>query len=474
MAVARWSQREIAGWGRYPKVRALVARPETRADVIEAIVDRQGDPVLAQGLRRSYGDAALLTGRVIDMTRLDRMLDFDPATGWLRCEAGVSIADIAATFLPRGYFPPVVPGTKFVTVAGALASDIHGKNHHVAGSWSNHVRDVELLLPSGDIVCCDRGINAELFRATAGGQGLTGIVLAMDVQLERVVAGTEVGPRLAAIEMETVRVANMDEFVRVSGASGGYSYSVGWIDGAARGSSVGRGFFMRGRVTGAAGPARVIGTAGSERTAASLDRRQSDVTPRRSLVDGRYLSFNWLLNRVSMRTFNAVLYLRNGNSRRTVTFDRYFFPLDAVKNWNRFYGPRGLLQYQFVVPPDPQNRALHSALDAVAASGIPSFLGVIKEFGPQANGGLSFPVPGTTVALDFPNTGARLLGLLERLDDLVASAGGRVYLAKDARLGADAFRRMYPEWRQWKETRDRYDPGGVMQSELGRRLGLVG
>jgi FAD/FMN-containing dehydrogenase len=426
---------------------------------------RQNGPILAQGLKRSYGDAALLTGgRVIDMSRLDRMLDFDPATGWLRCEAGVSIADIAATLLPRGFFPPVVPGTKFVTVAGALASDIHGKNHHFAGSWSNHVRDVELLLPSGEIVRCDSGINAELFRATAGGQGLTGVVLAMDVRLERVAGGPPDGASQPAIDMETVRVASLEDFVRVSGSSAGYPYSVGWIDGAARGRNVGRGFFMRGRVNDAEGSGRAAASSG----------RPSNATTRRSFVDGRYLSFDWLLNRASMRVFNSYLYLRNGNGRRSVTFDHYFFPLDAVKNWNRFYGPRGFLQYQFVVPPDPQNRAMHAALDAVAASGIPSFLGVIKEFGPRANGGLSFPVPGTTVALDFPNTGARLLGLLERLDDMVANAGGRVYLAKDSRLGKDAFRRMYPEWRAWKATRDRYDPGYGMQSELGRRLGLVG
>jgi FAD/FMN-containing dehydrogenase len=393
------------------------------------------------------------------MSRLDRMIAFDPASGWLRCEAGVTIADIAATFFDRGFFPPVVPGTKFVTVAGALASDIHGKNHHVAGSWSNHVRAVEVLLTGGEVVACDRENSPELFRATAGGQGLTGIILAMDVRLE---------PAGRFVEMESMQARNLDDLMRLSDGSGGWPYTVGWIDGTARGRYVGRGVFMRGRFPGA-GLAK--GAGASERASGEA----TGWTQRRSPVDGRLLSFNWLLNPLSMRAFNTLYYLRQtGTRRRQATLDDFFFPLDAVPNWNYMYGPRGFVQYQFVVPSDPRRADVQTVLETVAGSGIGAFLGVIKEFGPQAGGGLSFPIAGTTVALDFPNTGTRLMELLERLDELVAGAGGRVYLAKDARLGRDAFRRMYPDWQRWKAVRDRYDPDGTMQSELGRRLGLVG
>lgn len=446
--MAVWAEREIAGWGRHPRVSALVARPETRRHLIEALKDRNGGPVLAHGLRRSYGDAALLAGgRVIDASRTDRMLSFDPDSGWLRCEAGVSIADIVSTFLPRGYFPPVVPGTKYVTVAGALASDIHGKNHHVAGTWSNHVRDVELLLASGEVVRCDGNQNPDLLRATAGGQGLTGIILAMDVRLAR----TE-----PSIEMESIRVPDLEGFLRVSEESAGFPYTVGWIDGTASGRAIGRGVFMRGRTL----------------AGRLANRREKGVS---ALIDGRYLSTNWLLNPLFIRAFNSLYYRRQaGSKRRHVTFDRFFFPLDAIRNWNRMYGSRGFFQYQFVVPADPDCKAVRAVLEAVASSSAGAFLGVIKEFGVQANGGLSFPIPGVTVALDFPNTGPKLLALLDRLDGLVADAGGRVYLSKDARLGRDAFRRMYPEWREWKAVKDHYDPHGVFQSELGKRLGLVG
>jgi L-gulonolactone oxidase len=277
----------------------------------------------------------------------------------------------------------------------------------------------------------------------------------MDVRLAR----TE-----PSIEMESIQVPDLAGFLRVSGESTGFPYTVGWIDGTAGRRAIGRGVFMRGR--------SVAG-----RLARPVTGRKSipAVKPASALIDGRYLSTNWLLNPLFIRAFNSLLYRRQGGSkRRHVTFDRFFFPLDAIRNWNRMYGSRGFFQYQFVVPPDPDCRAVRSVLEAVASSSAGAFLGVIKEFGDQANGGLSFPIPGVTVALDFPNTGPKLLALLDRLDGVVADAGGRVYLSKDARLGRDAFRRMYPEWREWKSVRDRHDSQGVFQSELGKRLGLVG
>lgn len=456
--MGRWAEKEIYGWGRYPRGKALVARPETRRDIEAAVKDRDGSPVLAQGMRRSYGDAALLLGcRVIDFSHINRMLAFDEREGWLRCEAGVTIAEIVDTFLPRGWFPPVVPGTKHVTVGGALASDIHGKNHHVAGTWSDHVRRVELMTATGEVVVCDRDTNPDLFWATAGGQGLTGLILAMDVRLSpagkepnRAVPGDG---ELPAIAMESVRVPDLATFLEASAASSSHTFTVGWLDGTSRGKRIGRGVLMRGDWS---------------PTPVRARRRRP---PKKSLA--RYLSSNWLINPATVKAFNGLYYYRHRRETkmRTIDADGFFFPLDAVAGWNAFYGRRGFLQYQFVVP---DKDSVRNALETIASAGTSASLGVIKEFGNRANGGLSFPAPGITVALDFPNTGSRLLELLERLDDVVAGAGGRVYLAKDARLGRDQFRRMYPDWARWKSVRDAIDPNGVFQSDLGRRLGLVG
>jgi decaprenylphospho-beta-D-ribofuranose 2-oxidase len=420
---------------------------------VAAVARQDGTRLLARGLGRAYGDAALLSdGFTLLTERLDRFLGFDPETGWLRCEAGVTIDDIIRCFLPRGFFPPVVPGTRFVTVAGALASDIHGKNHHVAGSWSSHVRRVEVLTASGEVVQCDSSSRPELFWATAGGMGLTAIILSLEVRLARV--------HSSAIEMESIRVRNLDEFFEVSAESSDWPYTVGWVDGLKGEASLGRGMFMRGRHA----PTESKSQVGLARLVPPL------------FLNGRMLESNLLLNRATVRIFNAAYYRKNLRRavRKTVAAGSFFFPLDAVANWNRIYGRRGFLQYQFVMPPDPERRGIRTALAEVAGSGVPSFLGVVKEFGDERHGGLSFPIPGVTVALDFPNVGEKLFELLERLDDLVVEAGGRVYLTKDARLNKKNFRRMYPDWERWKSVRDAVDPDGIFQSELGRRLGLVG
>ncbi len=443
----------LSGWGRVPRVESVCLRPETRVDVLEALAGRDGGSLLGRGLGKAYGDAALNSGGLTLLTdRLDRMLEFDPDSGWLRCEGGVTVDDIIRTFLPRGFFPPVVPGTRFVTVAGALASDIHGKNHHVAGSFSNHVRGVELLTGTGEIVVCDAERRPELFQATAGGMGLTGIILSLAVKLLKVDS--------PVIATETVRVSGLDEFLDVSADSADRRYTVGWVDTQKRGRSLGRGLLFR-----------------CDHATAGARARRSLVSrlPRRFL-NGRLIQSNFLLNRVTFRAFNSLYYRRalRRRSHGTIGVEPHFFQLDSVANWNRLYGSRGFYQYQFVVPPDPGRRAVRAVLTEIAESGVPSFLGVIKDFGGTANGMLSFPIPGVTVAVDFPNVGERLGNLLRRLDDLVAEAGGRVYLAKDARLDGETFRRMYPEWERWKAVRDAADPDGAFVSELGRRLGLVG
>lgn len=451
-----WAEREMWGWGRYPRVRAHCTRPERRREVLEALRERGGDPLLAHGLGRSYGDAALIEGgRVVLTRRLDRMLAFDPETGWLRAEAGVSIEDLLKVFVPRGFFPPVVPGTQFVTLGGALACDIHGKNHHVDGTFADHVRRVEILTAAGDLVICDATHEPELFWATVGGMGLTGLILSMEVRLHRIES--------PYIEMESIRVENLDHFFEVSAESGDFTHTVSWIDCVARGRRMGRGIFMRGRHAGPAAAPR-----GPDLREKVLER----VSP---LLEVPFDAPGWLLNHATIRAFNEAYYRKQLRARQSsvVHYEPFFFPLDFVRDWNRLYGPRGFLQYQLVVPPDPEHRAIREILEAISGSGMASFLAVIKEFGDRVHGGLSFPAPGVTLALDFPHYGAPLFELLDRLDAIVADAGGRVYLCKDARLSRPMFRRMYPDWERWRAVRDRWDPEGVFQSALARRLGLV-
>ncbi|AWV91231.1 FAD-binding oxidoreductase [Bradymonas sediminis] len=453
MGSTAWAKKTLQGWGRFPRVETECARPERRTELLRAFQERGAAPVLAYGLGRSYGDAPLLReGRQILTSRLNRMLAFDPETGWLRCEAGVSLVDIIDVFLPRGFFPPVVPGTQFVTVGGALCNNIHGKNHHLEGCWGDHVRRVEVLLGSGEIVFCDAQTNPELFWATTGGLGLTGIILSMEVQLYPVAN--------ASIEMETVRVNNLDEFFEVSKESADYSHTVSWIDCVQSGPTMGRGIFMRG------GHARQGVDAGSS----VMDELAGFAQKH---VDGRLFESNLLLNKATIRAFNEAYFHKTPAGVQKVVSDYmpFFFPLDAVQNWNYAYGSRGFLQYQMVVP---EREACREILEIVSKSGMASFLAIIKEFGEQTHGGLSFPEPGVTLALDFPNFGAPLLEMLDRLDEIVVDVGGRIYLGKDARLSRENFRKMYPEWEKWKAVRDEWDPEQVFQSELGRRLGLVG
>lgn len=450
---ARWAEKEFSGWGRYPVVEATCTRPERRAELVEALKEGEGRPKLAYGLGRSYGDAALLSGGDMILTgRLDRMLSFDEGSGLLRCEAGVSLKEIIEVFLPRGWFPPVVPGTQFVTVGGAIGCNIHGKNHGHAGCFGDHVQSMEVLIGEGVVVRCSREENSRLFWATIGGMGLTGIIISAEVSLHRVES--------VAIEMESIRFENLDEFFEVSAESADYFYSVSWIDCVASGARMGRGIMMRGRHA----------EAGVELREGVLDRAAGIV---KLVADGRAFQSDYLLNKATIRLFNEGYFRRLGPGvhEALVLYEPFFFPLDGVRNWNFIYGPRGFLQYQFVVP---EREAVREVLEVVSASGIASFLAVIKEFGDRDHGGLSFPQGGTTLAMDFPNVGADLLTMLARLDEIVVAAGGRVYLGKDARLSRESFRRMYPGWEEWKEVRDAWDPGEVFQSDLSRRLGLSG
>ena len=444
----------LGGWGRYPVVRCHVFRPERRAAVAETLGAKAAPTFIARGLGRSYGDAALnADGGVIVHDRLDRMLEFDPVTGELACEAGVSFADIIRHWLLRGWFPPVTPGTKFVTVGGAIAADVHGKNHHRDGTLTAFVRELTLLTADGELLRCSREAHADVFWATVGGMGLTGMIL--DARL-----------RLRPVESAWLRVdyrksRDLDETLGVFAESdAGSPYSVAWIDCLARGRAMGRAVIMHGD------------------HARAADVRATGRAPYASAATRAPLAVpcdvpSALLNPLTVRLFNAVYYsVHRDAPAQLVDMERFFYPLDRLGHWNRLYGRGGFVQYQAVLPTAESRRGLVALLERLSGSGRPSFLAVLKRLGPANAGMLSFPREGYTLALDLP-VRAGLVAFLGELDRVVLECGGRVYLAKDATATADAVRVMYPRLDEFRAVKARLDPRGVLSSSLARRVGIV-
>jgi FAD/FMN-containing dehydrogenase len=385
--------------------------------------------MLPYGYGRSYGDSCLNDGGVIlDMRGLDRFIAFDPASGVLRCEAGVLLSEILELIVPQGWFLPVTPGTQFVTIGGAIANDVHGKNHHRAGTFGCHVRQFELLRSDGSRRLCSPGQNPDWLAATVGGLGLTGVITWAEIQLRRIAN--------PLIEEEIIRCHNLLEFFAISKQSdASHEYTVMWIDCLARGKNLGRGLFMRGN------------------HAAPLHGRKAPKAPglRLSVPLTPPLS---LINHASLRLFNSVYY-RKPAGRHLNHYAPFFYPLDGMRQWNRLYGPQGLLQYQCAIPLPAGEAAIREILDRIAAAGAGSFLAVLKVFGnPPSPGMLSFPLPGVTLALDFPNLGEFTLKLLNQLDEVVDAAGGRLYPAKDARMSGAHFRRWQPRLEEFKKYLD--------------------
>jgi FAD/FMN-containing dehydrogenase len=413
--------RRYQSWSRYSRARHEVHCLYWR----DALLPKANNkPMLPYGNGRSYGDSCLNDGGVLlDARGLDRFINFDPATGLFRCEAGILLADILALIVPQGWFLPVTPGTRYVTVGGVIANDVHGKNHHRAGTFGCHVRCFEILRSNGQRLVCSPEQNADWFRATIGGLGLTGVILWAEIALKRI--------SNPYIDGEIIRFRNLERFFELTADSDrDYEYTVAWLDCLARGRSLGRGLFTRGN------------------HAAALSRKRPKSSgPQPSLPVE--LPFS-LVNKVTLRLFNSLYYHKQLVNRRRVVshYEPFFYPLDGIHAWNRLYGPRGFLQYQCVVPPESSREALGEILNRVAASRTGSFLAVLKGFGQQCSPGmLSFPRPGVTLALDFPNRGKPTLELLDRLDEVVEAAGGAIYPAKDARMSGRIFRKGFPEWK---------------------------
>lgn len=428
----------LSGWGRYPQVATQVARPDRYAELVKLA---QG-AALARGHGRAYGDAAVsASGTTVLMTRLNRFLAFDAATGLLSAEAGVSLDEILQVVLPQGWFLPVTPGTRFVTLGGAVAADVHGKNHHHVGSFSAFVQEIELFTAQGALRCSPSS-NAQVFWATVGGMGMTGLIGEVTLQLKRIPSGD--------MQVQHRPAANLAEaFALMESAELDDEYTVAWIDCLASGKHLGRSVFMRGHhAEGAVSP-------GLKPARLKMPIDLPGVA----------------LNRYSVKAFNAFYYRWEGRKQQTFRCDiaPFFYPLDGIRDWNRLYGKKGFVQYQFVLPPETAARGLEAVLTRLSLSGNASFLAVLKRFGAAGSGLLSFPMPGYTLALDLPLR-HDTLALLDTLDAVVLDHGGRVYLAKDARLAAASLPAMYPQLDAWRDLRRQLDPEGLFVSALGRRL----
>jgi len=410
-------------WGRLPHGAQQVVGLSSRFEPLPA-----AESMLPYGNGRSYGDVCLNDdGSLLATRRLDRFIAFDPASGVFECEAGVLFSEIIELVLPCGWFPPVTPGTSLLTLGGAIANDVHGKNHHRLGSFGNHLIEFELLRSSGEILLCSPQQNAGWFAATVGGMGLTGLIRRAKIQLRRVP-----GPWIRG---DSLRFSGLGEFFALSRESDqDYEYTVSWIDCTASGARRGRGIFMRGNHAPASGrppPASAL---------------RMPLTPPISLV-----------NSPSLNAFNRLYFHRPSAQARDALwhYRPFFYPLDGIGNWNRMYGPGGFFQYQCVVPQSDAEAALNEMLTRIGRSGMGSFLAVLKTFGHLPSlGMMSFPRPGATLALDFPNGGAATLSLLESLDEITRSAGGAVYPAKDARMSAASFQQYFPAWRRFGEYVD--------------------
>jgi decaprenylphospho-beta-D-ribofuranose 2-oxidase len=447
--------RRLTGWGRTAPSVCRVHRIESRAEVVEALAAAPERGVLARGLGRSYGDLAQNGGGlVLEMTALDAIQEFDRDSGSAVVDAGCSLAQLARVTLPAGWFLPVTPGTRHVTVGGAIACDVHGKNHHRDGSFGRYVVSLTLLTPVGDTRRLDPTATPDEFWATVGGLGLTGVILDATLRLLPV--------ETTAMRVDVERAADIEAaFARLESTDHLYSYSVAWVDCRARGKRLGRSVLMRGEHARASElPTRTRGDA--------LDPGRD-----RALAVPAWASVAPLLRGRAADAFNE-LYFRRARPVHGVlqSLDAFFYPLDSLRDWNRLYGRAGFLQYQFAVPFGRESDVVE-IVRLLGSTRPAPVLAVMKRFGAES-GPLSFPLPGWTLALDLPLPAPGLGRMLDRADELVAAAGGRVYLAKDARLRAEALAAMYPRLSEWRETQARLDPAGLMQGDLARRLRVTG
>lgn len=428
--------KKITSWGKYPLIDANINAPSTSQKLVN---ERQSG--IARGLGRSYGDSALSENIVVS-EQLNHFISFDEDTGTLHCEAGVSLDEILINFVPKGWFLSVTPGTKFVTVGGAIASDVHGKNHHLEGSFSDHVISITLITNEQEITC-SREDNPDLFHATCGGMGLTGIITEATFKLKPITS--------AYINQKVVKAKNLETALALFEHYKDVTYSVAWIDCLSTGDNLGRSLLMLGE---------------------HADKGEL-TTHKDGLLNMPCDMPSFLLNKYTIQAFNSAYYNKQLKEEvnNTVHYDPFFYPLDGINNWNRMYGGNGFTQYQFVIPKEAGKEGLTEILEAIAESKQGSFLAVLKVFGEGNKNHLSFPMEGYTLALDF-KLNDKLFALLDRLDIIVRKYEGRLYLSKDVRMSEEMFKAGYPQWEEFQTLRKEYGADELYHSLQSKRIGL--
>lgn len=450
MSHADRSVRRLSGWGRTAPSRATVLAPRGADEIAAALTSRPQGGAIARGAGRSYGDAAQnAAGTVLDLTGLDQILAVEPQRGEIRVQAGVSYARLLADIVPRGLMAPVIPGTRHVTIGGAIASDVHGKNHPSDGSIARQVRSIKLCTPADGVREVTPASDPALFAATCGGMGLTGVIVEATLAVEPLHT-----PWWA---VDTDRTGSLEETLALMSRDDGHRFSVAWLDLLARGRGMGRAVVTRSHDWAGEAPEGdgAAGLAGAPRL------RIPPGFPGALLAPPLIAAFNALRWRAFPRR-------ERGRPSRLAP---HFFPLDGFGDWNRLYGSRGLIQYQFALD-DRHAETMERCVEVLRERRVPSYLAVLKRLGPGTGAPLSFPLEGWTLALDIPSWAAGIGPALDALDELIAGAGGRVYLTKDARLRREALEAMYPQLSAFREQQALVDPHGVLRSDLGRRLGL--
>lgn len=439
---------KISGWGNFPKVESRVEKPTSEEKVCAA--HQEFGQYIPRGLGRSYGDSAI-NSQVIESSRLDETIAFNVSEGIFVCQAGKVLNDVLNEIVPNGYFLPVTPGTKFVTVGGAIAADVHGKNHHVEGCFSQHLISFKLLIADGQVLNCSKSENSDLFWATCGGMGLTGFILEASFTLKKI--------QTSKILNRTIKCANVDDVIKKLLENEHYTYSVAWVDCTASGDGLGRSLLQLGE------------HAKKQKIPRESLEKYITKTPKIALP----FNFpNWILNNQTARVFNTLYYAKTSKKDSTsiVGIDEYFYPLDAVKNWNKLYGSSGFVQYQVVIPIEKALEGMTAIVKEIVESKESPFLAVLKLFGEQNDGWLSFPKRGIQLAVDFKKTD-NSLALMDRLDELVERLNGRAYLAKDARMKRAFFEVGYPKVQEFKKLLHAIDPSSKFGSFQSARLGLT-
>ena len=439
---------KVSGWGKFPSINTKVVTPNTEEALVREL---ESSKVIARGNGRAYGDSALNDKKIIIMNRFNHLISFDEKSGVLVAESGVLLADIIKTFLPRGWFPKVSPGTKFVTIGGMIASDIHGKNHHCDGCMHNTVEWFDLLVADGKVLRCSNGTNSRLFKWTFGAMGLTGIVLRAAIILQKVETGW--------IKERTITTKNLKQTMDLFELADGSKYSVAWVDCLAKGNHLGR----------------AVVSMGEHARLTDLTYKEKRYCFGRRSTNSIALNFdlpNFLINRLSLTIFNKLYYWWCSKTKgsRLVNWNSFFYPLDAILGWNRIYGRRGFIQFQCVIPNNNAALGLETLLKEIRTNGSGSFLTVLKRFGTDS-GVFSFPLAGFTLAVDLPVTKANL-NLVKKLDLITLKYGGRFYLAKDARMHKDTFRASDTRVEKFLSVRDEDEANKKFVSLQSERLSI--